>query len=63
MAYQKKGFYDLALSDYNRAIDLDPESDMAYNNRGFLHLLMGDDRQAERDIRKAIEISPCNIFA
>ena len=36
--YSNKGDFDQAFSEYNKAIELDPQLDQAYVNRGFLLL-------------------------
>ena len=33
-AYHEEGEYDLAIKDYNKAIELDPNYHAAYNSRG-----------------------------
>jgi Flp pilus assembly protein TadD len=43
-----------ALSDYNRAIEIDPHSPLAYTNRGFLRLLQGKTDEAQADFERAI---------
>ncbi|MBF0521833.1 MAG: tetratricopeptide repeat protein [Candidatus Omnitrophica bacterium] len=52
--------YSLALADYNKAIQIDPKLDTAYNNKGILY---GKEKQydlAIQEIRKAIQIDPQN---
>jgi len=34
LLYEKKGQYDKAISDYNKAIEINPGYAAAYNNRG-----------------------------
>jgi tetratricopeptide (TPR) repeat protein len=43
--------YQVALSHYNRAIELDPQLAEAYMYRGVLHMLMGNEAQALEDHR------------
>ena len=55
--------YDKAITDYNKAIELDPKYAMAYNNRGFAYgKLQQHDRaitdKAITDCTKAIELDP-----
>jgi eukaryotic-like serine/threonine-protein kinase len=50
--------YRLALADYNRAIELDPDDAKTYSNRGLTYRAL---RQAERalvDFNRAIELDP-----
>ena len=55
--------YDLALADYNKAIELNEQYAIAYYNRGLLY----DDQQkydlALSDYNKAIEIDPLYALA
>jgi tetratricopeptide (TPR) repeat protein len=46
------------IADYTRAIELAPDFDLAYLNRGHLYMDQGDWDAAERDYNKAIELSP-----
>ncbi len=54
--YWKKGDFDGAITDYTRAIELDPEYAEAYDYRGFAHLNNGDIDKAIADYTKAIDI-------
>jgi len=36
-AHAEKGEYDLAIKDYGKAIDLNPDYALAYYNRGFAY--------------------------
>jgi tetratricopeptide (TPR) repeat protein len=50
--------YKRAINDYTRAIELDPEDAMAYNNRGIAYADLGQYKQAIRDYDRAIELNP-----
>lgn len=54
--YWQKSDFDGAITDYTRAIELDPEDAEAYNYRGFAHLYNGDIDKAIADYTKAIDI-------
>ena len=56
--YGKKGQYDQAISDYTKAIDLNPRDDVAYYNRGVAHAAKGQYDQSIFDCSKAVEINP-----
>lgn len=55
--------YEGAISDYNKAIDIDPKFVKAYNNRGIAKSDLNDFKGAISDYTKAIEIEPNDIFA
>lgn len=50
--------WDKALTVYNEAINSNPESDRAYNNRGAVYMDKGEFDKAIADFNKAIEINP-----
>jgi tetratricopeptide (TPR) repeat protein len=50
--------YDLAIAACNKAIDLDPELAIAYNNRGKAYYYKGQYDLAIKDYNKAIELDP-----
>jgi tetratricopeptide (TPR) repeat protein len=54
----QKGDFKKAVSDYNKAIDVNPEFVVAYLNRGFTYSKMGEYEKAISDYNKAIEINP-----
>jgi len=56
--YSQKGEYKRAVSDYNKAIEIDPGFVVAYLNRGFTHSKMGEYEKAISDYTKAIELNP-----
>ena len=57
-AYLKKGAFDSARKDFDKAIGHDPEYARAYHLRGLVHEKQGDDRAALADFDRAIEIDP-----
>ena len=48
----------LALKDYDKAIELQPDFYDAYNNRGVVKSDLGDYADAISDYDKVIELSP-----
>jgi tetratricopeptide (TPR) repeat protein len=62
-AYADKEDIDRAIEDYSRAIGLDPQFAIAYNNRGGLFEMKGDHVKAIRDCTKAISIDPKHVTA
>ena len=55
-AYQKKGDFDRAISDYGEVIKLDSEKAAAFNNRGDAYQEKGDFDRAISDYDEAIKI-------
>jgi tetratricopeptide (TPR) repeat protein len=58
ISYRETGQLDLALADYNRAIEIDPKYFEAYNNRGVLYMSRGDNKRALQEFDRAIKINP-----
>jgi len=52
-AFHYKGQYDRAISDYNKAIEIDPEYALAYFNRGVAYFKKGDYDRAWEDFLMA----------
>lgn len=50
--------YDAALENFNKAIDLNPNSADAYNWRGFTYAGLSNQQQALNDYDRAIELDP-----
>ena len=46
VAYVELGNFRQAISDYDRAIEINPEYAMAYNNRGIAYGKLGNHGQA-----------------
>ena len=55
--------FDLALVDYDRAIQLDQSSAHVYNNRGLIHVARKDYDKAIADYDRAIAIDPRYVLA
>ncbi len=62
-AYGEKGEYDQAISDLNKAIEINPRYNKAYNNRGVVYRRKGQYDRAISDFNKAIEINPLDAEA
>jgi tetratricopeptide (TPR) repeat protein len=57
-ALMQQGDYDAAIEDCTKAIEIDPQLDIAYLNRGTARLHKGDEAGALADYNKGIEIRP-----
>jgi tetratricopeptide (TPR) repeat protein len=63
--YQHRGWahffadaWKLALRDFSKAIELDPEAGDAYNGRGLARVMLGDHRGAVADAKAALRRRP-----
>ncbi|HUV03021.1 MAG TPA: tetratricopeptide repeat protein [Desulfobacteria bacterium] len=56
--YYKKGNFENALKDYNRAIELDPNNAGYYNSRGTTYRKSKRYDKEEKDYKKALELDP-----
>ncbi|MCB1420354.1 MAG: caspase family protein [Notoacmeibacter sp.] len=57
-SYQAQGKHPLAISDFDRAIRLDPKYVQALENRGYSHSTLGHFSLAIADYTKAIALAP-----
>jgi Flp pilus assembly protein TadD len=56
--HDRSGDWDQATAAYDRALALNPESAMLYNNRGFSYLLRRDAEAAIADFDMALKLDP-----
>lgn len=56
--YCQIGQYDQAISDFSKAIEINPRLAHAYNNRGWAYIKKWQYDQAISDFNKTIEIDP-----
>ncbi|GFP24070.1 hypothetical protein HKBW3S09_01536, partial [Candidatus Hakubella thermalkaliphila] len=61
--YVQRKSYDLAMSNYDKAIQLNPKYYEAYVARGRLYHTLEDSQKAIADFTKAIQINPKRIEA
>jgi len=53
VAYDKKGQYDQAISDFTKALEINPRHDKAYNNRGIAYFHEREYEKSWKDVEKA----------
>ncbi len=63
LAYSLQGRYELAITDYDRAIDISPDFAVALNNRAWAYYKSGQPKKAESDVARALELSPMSPHA
>ncbi|HHT9152403.1 MAG TPA: tetratricopeptide repeat protein [Candidatus Hypogeohydataceae bacterium YC40] len=63
LTYDMMGNHEEAITEYDKAIKLDPTNDSFYNNKGFSYLLQGQVEAAISAFKKAIETNPNNKTA
>ena len=56
--HAKKGEFDLAIDNYNKAIQLNPDFAEAFNNRGLMYFIKGEFDLAMDDYDTAIQLNP-----
>ncbi len=52
----KKGDFEGAIADLNKAIEIAPDYAKAYGDRGLVRLMLGEDKAAEADLQKCFEL-------
>ena len=57
MAYEERGEYNLAIVDYTKAVELDPENAERYISRGIAYRLKSDFDSAIEDFNEAINLN------
>lgn len=65
LMYKMDEQYDLALKDFNRAIELSPRYFKPYKNRGELNGIVGNNELALRDFNAVIHLKPtlANVYS
>ena len=61
--YTDKGYFDAAIQDCTKAIELNPENANAYVNRGVAYYYKDEFDTAIQNFSKAIELNPENANA
>jgi tetratricopeptide (TPR) repeat protein len=63
ISYERKGQDDLAMADYNLALQKRPKFGAAYNNRGTLYMRKGALQSALDDLNLAVQYAPTMYIA
>lgn len=56
--YSDLGKFPRAISEHNKAIELNPKDVLVYNNRGSVYIKLGEFAKALSDFNRAIELDP-----
>lgn len=56
LAYVRLGQYQRAIEDYAEAVRVDPGDADAYADRAVLHILVNDDKAAQREAERVVEL-------
>ena len=62
LEYERQAQHDLAMEEFTRAIELDPEYYYAYYNRALVYYRRGDLERSLADYSKAIDLRPDNAY-
>jgi type IV pilus assembly protein PilF len=54
----QQGKYEIALSEFNEAIQIDPSFALAYNGLGLVYAALGEDAKADASYKKSIQLQP-----
>ncbi len=57
-AYLQQGKYEIALSEFTEAIQIDPSYALAYSGLGLVYASLGEDAKADANYKKSIELQP-----
>jgi tetratricopeptide (TPR) repeat protein len=61
--HERLGQDDQAISDYSKAVKLQPENETVYNNRGTIYYRQGKYDKAIKDFSRAVESNPSYALA
>jgi type IV pilus assembly protein PilF len=57
-AYYQQGKLEIALDEFNRAVEIDPNFGQAYNGLGLVYSALGEDAKADASFKKSIQVQP-----
>ena len=59
-AYLQQSKYEIALSEFNEATQIDPTYALAYSGLGLVYSTLGEDAKADASFKKSLELQPNN---
>ena len=62
-AYFQQNKYEIALTEFNEAVKIDPTYSPAYNGLGLVYAALGEDAKADANFLKAIQVQPASSEA
>lgn len=57
-AYLQQGKYEIALSEFAEATQIDPNYALAYNGLGLVYAALSEDTKADTNFKKSVELQP-----
>jgi type IV pilus assembly protein PilF len=57
-AYYQQNKMEVALDEFNRAVEIDPKYGQAYNGLGLVYSALNEDAKADASFKKAIQVQP-----
>ena len=57
-AYLQQGKYEIALSEFAEATQIDPNYALAYNGVGLVYAALSEDTKADTNFKKSVELQP-----
>ena len=57
-AYYQQGKLEIALDEFNRAVEIDPTYAQAYNGLGLVYAALNEDAKADASFKRAIQVQP-----
>ena len=57
-AYYQQGKLEIALDEFNRAVEIDPTYAQAYNGLGLVYAALNEDVKADASFKRAIQVQP-----
>ena len=57
-AYYQQGKLEIALDEFNRAVEIDPTYSQAHNGLGLVYAALNQDAKADASFKRAIQVQP-----